>query len=355
MPAPVAVRAAATRLDWVDVAKGLAILGVVAYHAGLFLTPLGLVDGWQADATRVVALSASLPLFFFASGLFAQRLLTDSFGELFRRRLWPLLHLYVLWSTVRFAVFQFVPWVLPTSDPSDWREPALMLVLPNGGLWFLYALVLYSIAAWASRRSSPAVLLTVAAVVSVLFTSGVLSTGNTGWDKTGANVFWFFAALHLRERVLERVARLDARAAFVSTAAFVVVAGALVADLLPLGRLVAVGLAPLAVVAGVSLSTTLAGTRTGRPLRHLGERTLAVYLVHYLPIAVACGVLSTSASLVAAVSPATPALPLVLTVAATALSLLAWRLLGGVPGVFSVPGGRPRRERVEQAVRAPAA
>ncbi|GAA4971933.1 acyltransferase family protein [Kineococcus glutinatus] len=351
---PTAPEAPAARLGWVDVAKGLAILGVVVYHAALFLSPLGLAVGWQADATRVLSLSAALPLFFFTSGLFGRWLLTAPAGELLRRRVLPLLYLYVAWSLVRFGVFQLVPWVLPTSDPSDWREPVLMFARPNGGLWFLYALVLYSAAAWAGRRLPPWAPLTASALVSVLFTGGVLTTGDTGWDKTGSNVFWFFAALHLRAVVLERAAGLTGRVTAACTTAVVVVGAALVADLLPAGRLVTVALAPLAVVAGVGLSAVLAGSRAGRSLRLLGERTLAVYLVHYLPIAVLCGLASRSPSLVAALAPATVVLPLALAVAATAFSLLTWRLLRGTPGVFAPPG-RHRPGRVVEAPKAPAA
>ncbi len=91
--------------------------GVVAYHAALFLEPLDLAPGWQAEATRVLAISICLPAFFLASVLFGGRLLTDSWSALFRRRIVLLLHLYVAWSLVRFVVFQVVPWVLPSSDP----------------------------------------------------------------------------------------------------------------------------------------------------------------------------------------------------------------------------------------------
>ncbi|MBQ2452710.1 MAG: acyltransferase family protein, partial [Bacteroidales bacterium] len=68
--------AANNRIEWVDIAKGMAILWVVALHIGLF--------GAGSKFEDFVFTTWCMPFFFTISGLFLSH--SDDFGTFFKRR-----------------------------------------------------------------------------------------------------------------------------------------------------------------------------------------------------------------------------------------------------------------------------
>jgi uncharacterized membrane protein YcfT len=245
---------------------------------------------------------------------------------------------------VRLVVFQFGTWTLD-GDAGDWREFALALVWPTGGLWFLYALALYSLLAWATRRMPVALVLAGAALVSLVFTCHIVVTGNTGWDKTGSYVFWFLLAVHFGRAINLAVIRARGSQIAVVTAVYLAASVALAVVELPGERFTNAPMTVLALGAGVGVSFALSRWRPAGFLRRLGRVTLPVYLVHYFPIALFAGWVSTSATLRQLVTPLSEVLPVLLSGAAVGVSLLVWILLRRIPGIYSLPvdlarGGR---------------
>ncbi|WP_394281063.1 acyltransferase family protein [Corynebacterium sp.] len=140
------------RLAWPDVAKGLSIIGVVVLHVGTFVP--GARDSllWQAN-THLDPLR--MPLFFMVSGLFSSKVLNFSLGELFRRRLWFFIVPYVVWTAVVVLLDQRNQ----IADPSeafgvqDYLVSSLKSIITGGNwAWFLYALVLFNLALWATKK-----------------------------------------------------------------------------------------------------------------------------------------------------------------------------------------------------------
>lgn len=141
--------AAATRMAWPDVAKGLSILGVIFLHVSMAvpeaeLSPLALANT-MADPLR-------MPLFFLISGLFATKIFRFSFLELFTRRLWFFLVPYLVWVPVE-TYLKNREYLLVHQAP---MPPAMdylkALVFGVNMAWFLYALVLFNIALWLTRK-----------------------------------------------------------------------------------------------------------------------------------------------------------------------------------------------------------
>jgi uncharacterized membrane protein YcfT len=293
-----------------------------------------------------------MPLFFLASGLFAQKILRQSFPQLARKRLALFLYLYVLWSAVRLVVFQFGVWTLG-GDAGDWREFAVALVWPSGGLWFLYGLTIYSVLVWLTRKAPVAYVLAGSALVSLVFTCDLVNTGNIGWDKIGSYLFWFMLAVHFGPVINTVVVRARqwqiAAVVVIYLAALVVVS----AFELPGERFINAPVSILAVSAGVGISSTLSRWRAAGFLTRLGRVTLPVYLVHYLPIALFTGWVSTSTPVRDLIAPVNPVLPILLSAAAIAISLLLWVLLRRIPGIYTLPfhPTRPRRSRTTTPVR----
>ncbi|WP_413316606.1 acyltransferase family protein [Agrococcus sp. 1P02AA] len=324
----------AQRLEWVDVAKGAAIILVVLFHATLFLGDVGLDSLWRW--ANPLLETFRMPLFFFASGMFAGTSLSLPFAAMFRRRAWPLLWLYALWSTVFLLVVQVLPWAWADRPRPAIGDLLTLLLVPNASIWFIYALLLYSLVGWLLRPLPPWLQLAPAAVLSVLFGSGMLNTGVVAWDKILTYCVFFLLARHFAS-VSERLR--PGWWAWPALAAYVVAGTASIA--LELTRVPGVQLVLSlgAIAAGILAAKTLARWRSFDWLRWIGERTLPIYVLHYIPIFLAAALLAPLAGMLAPVAALMP--PMVALVAVLA-SLGVHRLLHRVPLLWSAPP-LPRR------------
>src|SRR5687768_6628751 len=130
------------RLAWVDAAKGLSILLVVAHHAVWFLQRSGQAPAVVVAANEALA-SLRMPLFFLASGLFVAGPLAAPWRTVLHKRIAFFLYLFVLWTLLRFAFFH-IP-AMADVDPynsTNVVDLALSLLIPGSGMWFIYALAL---------------------------------------------------------------------------------------------------------------------------------------------------------------------------------------------------------------------
>lgn len=135
---------AAGRLQWIDAAKGTAILLVVIGHAWRGLQGSGLIpDGlFEAVDSRIYAFH--MPAFFAMVGLFFVRTLERlSPADFVRIRLFRLFWAMVLWTYLFLGAKVLAGQLANT--PASLED---MLILPVPGvlhLWFLWALLLLSI------------------------------------------------------------------------------------------------------------------------------------------------------------------------------------------------------------------
>ena len=139
-----------TRTDWIDAAKGAAILLVVIGHAWRAIAGRNLIspDLFQAVDARIYAFH--MPVFFALSGMFLTRSLVNKSTSAFiasrlKRLIWPM----ILW-TYLFLGAQLLAGGL-ANNPVNARD---LMVSPIPGrlhLWFLWALFLLHIAFFATR------------------------------------------------------------------------------------------------------------------------------------------------------------------------------------------------------------
>ncbi len=275
------------RLPALDVARGLAIVLVVLHHAVLHLDAAHLLPaGWRSVNGELVLLR--MPLFFLVSGLLAASAAGRSWGRLLRSRLVPLLWVFALWSLVRFAVFRVVT---PRFQPweADSLVPLLLAPLrPTTGLWYLYALAAFTVAARALGRRAAWVLVP-AALLSVATSEQVLRAPYYVWHQMGRCFVFFLLGWCLRAQLLRLLGTLRVLPAAGLSA---VGAGVLVAH--GAGLLEVVGAASavsvVAVVCGLAFAVLLTALPGAGALcaaaGWLGRRTLPVYLVHELVVGV---------------------------------------------------------------------
>jgi uncharacterized membrane protein YcfT len=331
-----------SRLVWVDVAKAIAIGLVVLHHAVVFAN----AAGWLPPS--VVRLNAQLgtfrmPLFFLASGLFAAGALGRPWRTVLRRRVVLFVHLYLLWTLLRFGLFQVVPDVRANGRDGDLGAVLWSPLLPGTGLWFIYALALYSVVAKVLLPVPPPVQLAAAAVVSAVVGSGLLDVGNFAWRNMAMYFVFFLLGMHGRAQV-ERFAQRAGAPLTVGLGVASVLAVAVV-DRAGLRQVPFVWLlvSCAAVLFGVALSVQLARIPVlASHLSWLGERTLPVYLLHVPVVALLVALLE---SLLDPGRELGTALVAVTALVAAATSLVAYSpLQRAFPWLFAVPRvGAPAR------------
>lgn len=297
---------AATRMAWPDVAKGVSIIGVVLLHVSLAVP-----EGMETALARLNTLLDPLrmPLFFLVSGLFSLKVLKFSFGDLVLRRLWFFAVPYVIWVPVELWLKSHEYQMTFGTEPRPFLGYVWHVVTGTNMAWFLYALILFNLVLWLTRK------LPSWAAITLSFAPLLALPMHDEWDMAGKAMLYlpfFMAGARLRS-VITRFAETSLRPSrFVfATAAYLVGVGILLGwsrfiatggsefsvqwPLLggteigsPEARLVAnllvqVVMIPIAIV-GVVLLSKVPYLSAG--LQTLGRNTMPIYLGHPLAITV---------------------------------------------------------------------
>lgn len=322
-----------SRVQWVDIARGIAIIAVVLFHATITLEEADLAWKWRRISDLVATFR--MPLFFFASGLVSAKLLTQPATRIFRTRVAYFVYLYALWVVLRVVIAKFVH---TPGNPRGWHEAALMFTHPHSSLWFIYALAIFSTLAWATRRL-PAWLPVVGALaLSLAFELDLFAFLPDAWTKPGRYIFFFVAGIYLRRIALGIAERITLVPAAVTVAIYAAVACAWV--ITPLSNVTGArtAIASLAVAAGICLSVLLARHTMFDWLAYLGRNTLPVYLLHG-PILVVTTLALIGAEITIPHPWVAGAAPIA-TAIATTLSLVVYRVTRRVPGLYDAPWNR---------------
>lgn len=344
--------------DWVDFVKGAAIILIVAYHAALFLTSTGM-DIAGIGRARIVLDLFPMPAFFLISGMFQARIGTWSFADLWRRRLRQYLYLYVLWSVIRFIFYLIAPNVRSDGAGSSAQDPLALLGIlfwPISSYWFIYALFLFTLVVWVFRKAPIAVLLAIAAVVGAFAASGMLDTGNSGFNRMAEYLIFFVIGTAFHRRIYSAVESTRAWKAFLLWAAFLAFCGLVFAAPIAIyvPGVVLVGEA-LVVAAVFSLAVYLVRLRFLGWVSYIGQRALNIYLVHVFVIAL----FAAGLSLIPAFDDPLPDRGLLLlagmTAAVIVVSIVLTRYLTRVSWLFVYPfrAKTPRSVPASERDRAP--
>lgn len=321
------------REAWIDVAKGIAIILVVLYHAIMYLDEAGLA-GALAPLNPLFD-TFRMPLFFFMSGILAASAIRLPYRQLFRKRMSLLLYLYIAWVTLQTLFMLVLPPISTSGAPNaTWASLVTLFVRPSSNLWFIYALPLFFTLAWLMRRWPPLLQVSLTVVIAVLFGAQLLHTGSP-WDKMGKYLVFFIAAIYLGPLVRRRVPFVQwwhVVLICLGYAGLVVVTTKLTLTRVPF---VLLALSALAVVAGITFAVLLTRLPAFDFVRSLGSRTLPIYLVHTLPmVALAAILVAFDVRMPPAVA---TLLPPLLCAGAIMLAVALHRQFHAVPGVFTVP------------------
>lgn len=272
----------ASRVDWVDMAKGFCIVFVVMMHSTLGVQEAAGEGGFM-DYVVAFARPFRMPDFFLISGLFLARVIDRDWRTYLDRKVVHFVYFYVIWFTIQFA-FK-APGM--ASEHGAGALPGLYLlgfVEPFGTLWFIYLLPIFFVVTKATRRVPPALIWLVAAALEI-------ATVRTGWTVIDefCERFVFFYTGYLFARYA------FALAARAQGAPLLGIAGLLAWGVLN-GVLVFEGHAQLPVVslllgligagAVITLSALMARSGAFSWLEYAGRNSIVIYLAFFLPMAI---------------------------------------------------------------------
>jgi len=272
-------------VQWADVAKGMCILLVVVHHVvGKHLLPVVLdVIGVTGPVGETwAALDAAfkpmrMPLFFVLSGTFAASAVRRPWPSVFGRRVLTPYWVYVAWLAVHLAVFAVVARSIETHRPPDVLTALTHLLFAATGVWYLYALAVYFVAAKVLSRYPARVVLAGAALLS----ASVSYLPVEGVNRMSVlQCFVFFLAGCYLPGLLSSMPRVSGRTMGALVAGYAAVA-AIAVGVDAARSLTLLVLAPFAVPLGAQVAMRLAGRPLlGQGLGALGRRTLPVYVLH---------------------------------------------------------------------------
>ncbi len=301
--APARAGKAADRFVWLDVARGIGIILVAIGHAlgGIIDSPMG------AGATDLrqgffVIYSFHMPLFFMLSGALVARRIERNLGGFAQGLLVDLAWPYFLWSVIQFTVIYALGSL--ANRPIDALWPTFMALpyVPISQFWFLYALfvlhVLGIIGLHVLGRNGLLLFCLALKPLGMLVAMPLvlrLAANQAPWYGIGV----FLAAQGLAELAIKRPAAVRLfvipgaavaliMAALAKTASFVPAA-----DIATAAAPALAGLAwnPIVFPAGLLGALAVIGIAgfglgpVGRLLSYLGQRSMAIFILHIMGIA----------------------------------------------------------------------
>ncbi len=274
------VTSGASRIDWIDYAKGISIILVVMMHS-----TLGVEAALEAKgALRLIVDFAApfrVPAFFLMSGLLLSRTIKQPWPVYLDRKVLHFAYFYLLWLAIN-CVIKF-----------GFRGPGVTLgeflfglVEPFGTLWFIYILPFFFVVTKLAQRW-PAILFSVALALNLL-------APHTGWSAIDefSSRFVFFVAGYLGVRYAMALADRAGANRWTTAFGLAIVAG--LAGLIFLSGWALWKSSPALLVlasagsaAVIAVSSLLAQGKLLDSVRLCGQNSLTIYLAFFLPMAAA--------------------------------------------------------------------
>ncbi|MDE2383455.1 MAG: acyltransferase family protein [Alphaproteobacteria bacterium] len=273
------MQAVKTRIDWVDYAKGICIILVVAMHS---------TAGVQKEAGAISALNSfiewakpfRMPDFFMISGLFLASRINRPWRAYLDTKFLHFAYFYVLWMTIQFLTKGYGIYA-GEGLAGLGREYLLGFVEPFGTLWFIYMLAVFFVVVKALRKVPPLAIFAVAALLEAAH----IHTSATLIDEFAARFVYFFTGYWLANRVFALAAGVDGFSPFQILSGLLVWAAANLVFVqagwsqLP-GVSLCLGL--VGAMAVVSSGVLLSKFKAADPLRYCGENSIVIYLSFFL-------------------------------------------------------------------------
>lgn len=287
--------AAAGRLAWADLAKGLGIVLVVLMHSTLGVGEAMKATGW---AHHIVAFAKPfrMPDFFLLAGMFASAALALPFRTFFDKRVLHFVYFYGLWVCLTVLIKEIAEHGLHAAPVASTLLHSLYE--PFSSLWFIYVLPLMALALRAVHRLPAWLVLGAAALlhgVAMMFADGgtyALSSNITGYFALDSLSLFlvFFLIGHYARSWLLHLAGLAGHHPLAATGALVLWAianGLIVTSGMTDHPAVTLPAGVAGALAVIVLAAVLARVPTCAWLAYLGRKSLVIYVSFTIPMAMA--------------------------------------------------------------------
>jgi uncharacterized membrane protein YcfT len=274
---------AASRVGWVDIAKGLCIIFVVMMHiVGGFERATG-DAGWLGTLVEF-AQPVRMPAFFLISGLFLARTIDKDWRDYLDKKVLHFAYFYVLWLTIQFA-FRGPALVGEIGAEATVLSYFQAFFVPYDTLWFIYMLPIFFVVTKLFRNVPPMLFLAAVALVEVL----PIETGHWLFDEFCRRYVYFVAGYVLARQVFAFADGARSRAGLtlavlllwgLANGAVVFLTGFSMAP----GVTLVLGAAGAAAV--VAMASLMKESGAFGWLAYVGKNSIVVYLSFFLPMIV---------------------------------------------------------------------
>lgn len=145
-----------SRLQWLDVAKGGAILLVVLHHSILVSSDHDLTHD-AFHSLDYYLKQMRMPLFFLASGITTSFVMSRSSRDYIATKLLPIAWIFLFWTIVLGVVLDGVFEAAPWDEGGLFHYLAEAIVHPKYGMWFVLVLGILSAVALLLRNVPPGI------------------------------------------------------------------------------------------------------------------------------------------------------------------------------------------------------
>ncbi len=271
------------RLNWVDTAKGVCIILVVALFTTQGYGALGSQGGWMNTVVNW-AHPFLMPAFFFLSALFLNRTVFGPPKHYMDRKILHFVYFYVVWLVLQDVILNSA--LLFSAPRMFLAELVAALIEPRDSLLLVYMLTVFHAVTWLFRRVPARKVITVAAILQIAFATGWVETGSIVLNEFCRWYVFFLSGFMGAPIVFEMAERVAGHAAqtwrvllgwMIANAAFV---GLHVAGL-PLISL-ALGFAGVGAIIGFGLM--LSRVKWLSMIGYAGRHCLIIYLTCAIPV-----------------------------------------------------------------------
>jgi uncharacterized membrane protein YcfT len=271
----------ASRVDWVDYAKGFCIVMVVMMHSTLGVEAAAGREGWM-HALVAFAKPFRMPDFFLISGLFLARVIDRDWRDYLDKKVVHFFYFYVLWVTIQFAFKAPV-----FAAEIGWRGAGLAyleaFIEPFGTLWFIYLLPIFFVVVKLTRGVPWIAIWLVGAALEI-------APIHTGWmviDEFAGRFVYFYSGYIFATHIFKFAEGVQQQpaAALGGLMLWGILNGVMVfagyGDL----PFVSLGLGLVGAAAVVAVAALMTKTELFQSLRYCGANSIVIYLAFFLPMA----------------------------------------------------------------------
>jgi fucose 4-O-acetylase-like acetyltransferase len=258
------------RAQWLDAAKGLGILLVVYGHAARACYPNGSMPAWAATTDRLIY-SFHMPLFFLVAGVFVWPSFGKGRAHFVADKLKTIAYPYVVWSLIEGGLE--LAFAGNVNSPINWRDLAMIPIVPIEQFWFLYVMALCLLLAFVCYPYR--------ATVAIVAVVGLFIVTVYGGGNLALRTFLFFPYFAIGILLASSIRALgDSRqqASIVLVGTALVFTGSIVGGLSGTVGSLVVALAGSG--ATLALAVLIGASTTGATLALLGRASLAIYVMH---------------------------------------------------------------------------